>query len=150
HVTVEADALAGLEANGPHPDAVALRHERVADTWVGIVLLTLEFRGDFRRPRRFHRGLRLLVQHFVRAMAFLQVWPDIYQLLRGRKRQDRAECARQRGGARSSSAARWSASSVRCWRGAAAGTSTSSGGSRARSTGAAAAMSRSAHRHARC
>src|SRR5262249_39065676 len=82
HVTVEADALAGLEANGPHPDAVALRHERVADTWVGIVLLTLEFRGDFRRPRRFHRGLRLLVQHFVRAMAFLQVWPDIYQLLR--------------------------------------------------------------------
>src|SRR5262245_43003714 len=63
HVTVEADALAGLEANGPHPDAVALRHQRVADTRVGIVLLALEFRGDFRRPRRFHRGLRLLVQH---------------------------------------------------------------------------------------
>src|SRR5262249_5764792 len=53
HVAVEADALAGLEADRPHPDAIALRHQRVPDARVGIVLLALEFRRD----------LRLLVQH---------------------------------------------------------------------------------------
>src|SRR5437762_916762 len=63
HVPVEADALAGLEANGPHADAIALRYQRVADTGIGVVLFPLEFCSDLRRPRRFHRVLRLLVQH---------------------------------------------------------------------------------------
>src|SRR5262249_40685925 len=63
YVAVEADPLPGLEPDRPYPDAITLRHQRVTDAWIGIVLLALEFRGDLRRPRRFHRGLRLLVQH---------------------------------------------------------------------------------------
>src|SRR6266446_4791249 len=51
HVTVESNALTGLEADGPHAYAIALRHQRVADAGIGIVLLPLELCKDFRRPR---------------------------------------------------------------------------------------------------
>src|ERR1700758_4666864 len=63
HVAVKADPLAGLEADCPHPDPIALRYQRVPDARIRVVLLPLEFRGDLRRPRRFHRTVRLLVQH---------------------------------------------------------------------------------------
>jgi hypothetical protein len=54
HVAVEADALARLEPDRPHPHAIAFRYQRVPDARIGIVLLALEFRSDLRRPRRFH------------------------------------------------------------------------------------------------
>src|SRR5262245_11062819 len=63
HVAVEADALAGREADDPHPHAIGLRYQGAADARVGIGLLALEFRGDGRRPRRPLGLFRMLVQH---------------------------------------------------------------------------------------
>src|SRR5262245_17261968 len=63
HVAVEADALAGREADDPHPHAIGLRYQGAADARVGIGLLALEFRGDGGRPRRPLGLFRMLVQH---------------------------------------------------------------------------------------
>src|SRR6185436_13006560 len=52
-----------LEPDGPDPHAIGLGHQGIADAWVGIVPLALEFRDELRRPRRLVRFLRLLVQH---------------------------------------------------------------------------------------
>src|SRR5262249_42377390 len=50
HVAVEAEALAGLEADGPHPHAVAFRHELAADARVVALRLALELLLQGLRP----------------------------------------------------------------------------------------------------
>jgi hypothetical protein len=62
-VATETEALAGLEADLPDADAVALRDQTLADAAVRRFLLTLELGGDLCRPGRLGGGDRRLVQH---------------------------------------------------------------------------------------
>src|SRR5262249_56396814 len=50
HVAVEAEALAGLEADGPHPHAVAFRDELAAHAAVVVLRLALELLLQCLRP----------------------------------------------------------------------------------------------------
>src|SRR5476649_2432861 len=59
-VAMKADALAGLEANVPHPHAIVLRQQGCADA--AVLLVFLEFLGDRAGPRRL-RAIGLLCLH---------------------------------------------------------------------------------------